>query len=171
MVVTNGVNMKAAIIASVLEEQLPRIQRAFEERGFAEAGELADRHGALQLTFTKENNGLAQFVLLSEAVGTGENDYRGSVDVVLQAADRFVRRRVVASHSRDAFEREVTGAAVETAVALADSLNEEDLVESFALRRPDSDQPMTDQIAKVTMDLITEVENQSEMPSSNLKAS
>lgn len=97
-----------AAITSVLEEHLAQIRRAFQDHGFIQAGDVADRHGALQLTFMKESNGIARLVLLSEAVGTGEDDYRSSVDVVVQADDRFVRRRVIASNSRDAFESEVT---------------------------------------------------------------
>ena len=161
-----------AAITSVLEEHLARIQRAFQEHGFIQAGDVADRHGALQLTFTKESNGLAWLVLLSEAVGTGEDDYRGSVDVVVQADDRFVRRRVIASNSREAFESEVTGAVIDAAVALADSLNEEDLAESFALRPPDSDESMTDPIADLLIRIRNGIQSRHdrvEMPSSKLK--
>lgn len=127
------------VITSVLEEHLSRIKRAFWEHGFIQAGELADRHGALQLTFTKETKGLACLVLLNEAVGTGEDDYRGSIDVVVENSDRFVRRRVVASRSRDAFECEVTGATIDDAIALVESLKDEPLPESFALRLHEAD--------------------------------
>lgn len=127
-----------AVITSVLEEHVTRIQRAFLESGFVQTGELADRHGALQLTFAKESKWLARFVLLNEAVGTGEDDYRGAIDVVVQLGDRFVRRRVIGSRSREAFEREITGEAIAAAIALANSLTSIDLADSFALLGPQS---------------------------------
>ena len=134
MVVTNGVTLETAVTASVLEQHLSMIQTAFRRRGFTQAGDLADRHGALQLTFANHARGLARLVLLNEAVGTGEADYRGSIDVVVQSGDRFVRRRVSGSTSRDAFESGITGNTIEVATVLADSLEDKDLTESFALR-------------------------------------
>jgi hypothetical protein len=127
--------MEAAITVSVLDEQLARIRRAFRQFGFVQAGELADRHGALQLTYSKESGGLTRLILFNEAVGTGEDNYRGSIDIVVQAGERFVRRRVTSSRLRVAFEREITGGAVEAAVALAESLTDKDLTKSFALRQ------------------------------------
>lgn len=121
------------MIASVLEEHLTHIESVFYRWGFVRAGDIADRHGALQLTFTKDAGGVARFVLLKEAVGTGEDDYRGSIDVVVQSGDRFVRRRVSGSSSREVFERDLTGDAIRVATALAESLEEKDLTESFTL--------------------------------------
>jgi hypothetical protein len=134
MVVTDGMTSETAMMPSVLEEQLPQIQRALQERGFVPAGELADRHGAQQVTFISESDGLARLILLSEAAGTGEGDYRGSVDVVVQCGDQYARRRVISRSQRAEFERDLGDKAIETAVTMASSLDHNDLTDSFALR-------------------------------------
>jgi CspA family cold shock protein len=125
------------VITSVLEEHLPLVQRVFEGHGFVQAGEVADRHGALQLTFTKKTLApVGRLVLLSEAAGTGEDDYRGTIDVVVESGNRFVRRRVFAARSRQDFEDRLL-ARIEEAVLVATSLRDEHLSDTYELHPPE----------------------------------
>lgn len=93
---------------SVLQSAERSLASRLTTLGFIASGPVSDRHGALQLTFVAARAEVITYIIFAEALGSKEDGYRGSIDVVFEASgEHLLKRRVYATTKRSDFERDL----------------------------------------------------------------
>lgn len=105
--------------------------------GYVASGGVADRHGALQVTFVSQRFGVERFIVLAEALGDDATPYSGTVEALAYCRNISKRCQTLRATSPSTF-RNGLARAVSEAVTALDKMTGLDFEDASAAPAPAS---------------------------------